>query len=201
MKGGRNKMKKKVYAALAVVATLGVGSLTWNYLPTEAKEASVGLFQPAKEDNGKSAEADSKSAPEGQKEAKVVSEDQGGDKEATQTSRTKKSARVVEDNSPQEETDKAQAKSASSKQALADQADAPQASQAETTTKEPASKTPVTITDPVQARQIIIDVMGLDAHALDGYTDEQILESVAAAEELGSDPGYSYRYLQEHFGK
>ncbi|WP_144435174.1 hypothetical protein [Aerococcus sanguinicola] len=113
----------------------------------------------------------------------------------------KKSARVVEDNSPQEETDKAQAKSASSKQALADQAEAPQASQAETTTKEPASKTPVTITDPVQARQIIIDVMGLDAHALDGYTDEQILESVAAAEELGSDPGYSYRYLQEHFGK
>lgn len=193
-------MKKKVYAGLALVAALGVGSLTWNYLPTEAKEASVGLFQPAnKEDNGKPAEAESKSAPEGQKEAQVVSEGQAED-QASQKTGAKKSARLVEDNSPQEETGKAQAKSGSASPA-ADQAQEGQAGQSETTSKTPASKTPVTVTDASQARQIIIDVVGLDAHALDAYTDEQILESVAAAEELGADPGYSYRYLQEHFGK
>ncbi|KAA9302457.1 MULTISPECIES: hypothetical protein [Aerococcus] len=192
-------MKKKVYAGLALVAALGVGSLTWNYLPTEAKEASVGLFQPAKEDNGKSAEAESKAATEGQKKAQVVSDSQAED-QASQKTGAKKSARLVEDNSPQEETEKAQAKSGSASPA-ADQAQDSQAGQAEFTTKTPASKTPVTVTDANQARQAIIDVVGLDAHALDAYTDEQILESVAAAEELGSDPGYSYRYLQEHFGK
>lgn len=58
------------------------------------------------------------------------------------------------------------------------------------TTEETAS-----VPDQTENRQIIIDRVGLASDALDGYSDEQIAQSRVEAENLGSDPGYSYSWL------
>lgn len=54
-----------------------------------------------------------------------------------------------------------------------------------------------TVSDQTENRQIIIERLGLASDALDIYSDEQIAQSRLEAENLGSDPGYSYAWLQE----
>lgn len=54
-----------------------------------------------------------------------------------------------------------------------------------------------TVGDQTENRQIIIERLGLASDALDIYSDEQIAQSRLEAENLGSDPGYSYAWLQE----
>uniref|UniRef100_UPI003529E447 hypothetical protein n=1 Tax=Aerococcus urinaeequi TaxID=51665 RepID=UPI003529E447 len=58
-----------------------------------------------------------------------------------------------------------------------------------------ASEEATSVPDQTENRQIIIDRVGLASDALDGYSDEQIAQSRVEAENLGSDPGYSYSWL------
>ena len=58
-----------------------------------------------------------------------------------------------------------------------------------------ASEEAISVPDQTENRQIIIVRVGLANDALDGYSDEQIAQSRVEAENLGSDPGYSYSWL------
>lgn len=58
-----------------------------------------------------------------------------------------------------------------------------------------ASEEATSVPEQTENRQIIIDRVGLASDALDGYSDEQIAQSRVEAENLGSDPGYSYSWL------
>ncbi|MDO4669861.1 MAG: hypothetical protein Q4A67_00130 [Aerococcus sp.] len=56
-----------------------------------------------------------------------------------------------------------------------------------------------TVPDQTENRVIIAKTNGLSVHALDQYSDAQILEARLVAENLGSDAGYSYRYLTQNY--
>ncbi len=58
-----------------------------------------------------------------------------------------------------------------------------------------AHEAETSVPDQTENRQVIIDRVGLASDALDGYSDEQIAQSRVEAENLGSDPGYSYSWL------
>ncbi|MGX7347695.1 hypothetical protein [Aerococcus vaginalis] len=55
-----------------------------------------------------------------------------------------------------------------------------------------------TVPEQTANRLIIAKVNGLDIHALDQYSDAEILAARQAAEAIGSDAGYSYQYLQNN---
>lgn len=54
------------------------------------------------------------------------------------------------------------------------------------------------VPDQTANRLIIAKVNGLNIHALDQYSDAEILAARQAAETIGSDAGYSYQYLQNN---
>ncbi|MDO4680861.1 MAG: hypothetical protein Q4A55_06410 [Aerococcus sp.] len=55
------------------------------------------------------------------------------------------------------------------------------------------------VPDQTENRIIIAKTNNLSVHDLDQYSDAEILEARLVAENLGSDAGYSYRYLTQNY--
>lgn len=118
--------------------------------------------------------------------------------ESTDTTATyteEASSPVTETTSSEEVTDQTAIETPAAEPAVAEETSVEAADQAATEVAPAASEEVNSVPDQTENRQIIIDRVGLASDALDGYSDEQIAQSRVEAENLGSDPGYSYSWL------
>jgi hypothetical protein len=104
----------------------------------------------------------------------------------------------VETTTSEEATNKTATETPAAEPAVAEETDVEEAASADEAAIEvapAASEEAIRVPDQTENRQIIIERVGLANDALDGYSDEQIAQSRVEAENLGSDPGYSYSWL------
>lgn len=105
------------------------------------------------------------------------------------------SSPVAETTTSEEVTDQTAIETPDAEPAVAEETAVETADQVATEVAPAASEEATSVPDQTENRQIIIDRVGLASDALDGYSDEQIAQSRVEAENLGSDPGYSYSWL------
>ncbi|MFE0442608.1 hypothetical protein ACFW0C_08240 [Aerococcus sp. NPDC058936] len=125
--------------------------------------------------------------------SETVTTSESTDNTATDTEAT--SSPIAETTSSEEVTDQTAIETPDAEPAVAEETAVETADQAATEVAPAASEEATSVPDQTENRQIIIDRVGLASDALDGYSDEQIAQSRVEAENLGSDPGYSYSWL------
>lgn len=125
--------------------------------------------------------------------SETVTTSESTDNTATDTEAT--SSPIAETTSSEEVTDQTAIETPDAEPAVAEETAVETADQAATEFAPAASEEATSVPDQTENRQIIIDRVGLASDALNGYSDEQIAQSRVEAENLGSDPGYSYSWL------
>lgn len=125
--------------------------------------------------------------------SETVTTSESTDNTATDTEAT--SSPIAETTSSEEVTDQTAIETPDAEPAVAEETAVETADQAAIEVAPATSEEAISVPDQTENRQIIIERVGLANDALDGYSDEQIAQSRVEAENLGSDPGYSYSWL------
>lgn len=201
------KTPKKVIIGLLTVTALA-GSYTITQVAADTN--TTPLYTTNQTEKNTVAETEEVSTEEVATETETTEESVSEESDVTvdSTVDTNEAEAVTEDAEPSskatseeavvEETPTASSEESTSAQETEAVSETPVTSESEEAVEptEPAAET-ATVADQTENRQIIIERNELPADALDAYSDEQIAQSRVEAENLGSDPGWSYHWLQQ----